>query len=142
VAPADMAGVLPPGSRRPVSPNTDPASAATDSAEASPATPSAATEDSAAQEDGAAPEDNTEEGKEVPATPPAPSARDGTEAAAPPASSGLADLVSSMPGSQNLSWRALPVAEEPGRFSSESARVRARRVAREQSRPRGGNHRK
>lgn len=105
---ADIAGDLPAGSRRPVSPNTDAATVVNSSAEASPA----------------------------------PRARDEDEAAAPPASSGLADLVSSMPGSQNLSWRALPVAEEPGRFSSESARVRARRVAREQSRPRGGNHRK
>lgn len=105
---ADIAGDLPTGSRRPVSPDTNVDTAVTGSAEASPA----------------------------------PRARDEGEAAAPPASSGLADLVSSMPGSQNLSWRALPVAEEPGRFSSESARVRARRVAREQSRPRGGNHRK
>ncbi|WP_411703128.1 hypothetical protein [Corynebacterium sp. LaCa142] len=111
---SDIIGDLPTGSRRPVSPSTtqEPAPATT-----SPVTPSAA------------PEENTKERKE-------------DEAAAPPASSGLADLVSSMPGSQNLSWRALPVSEEPGRFSSESARVRARRVAREQSRPRGGNHRK
>ena len=54
----------------------------------------------------------------------------------------LAELVSSIPGEQNFSWRALPVAEEPGRFSSESARVRARRVARDTSHHRGGNHRK
>lgn len=151
---ADIAGALPAGSRRPVSPNTAPASAAIDSAESSPATPSAAAEDGAAPEGGAAAEggaapedgaaqgDSTKKDKEAPTSPPAPRARDEDEAAAPPASSGLADLVSSMPGSQNLSWRALPVAEEPGRFSSESARVRARRVAREQSRPRGGNHRK
>lgn len=102
---ADIAGDLPAGSRRSVSPSANKA--------LRPAEPS-----------------------------PAPHAHERDEAAAPPASSGLADLVSSMPGSQNLSWRALPVAEEPGRFSSESARVRARRVAREQSRPRGGNHRK
>lgn len=102
---AAIAGDLPTGSRRPLSPNTH---QSLSPAEASPA----------------------------------PRARDEQEAAAPPASSGLADLVSSMPGSQNLSWRALPVAEEPGRFSSQSARVRARRVAREQSHPRGGNHRK
>lgn len=122
---ADIAGDLPTGSRRPVSPsdNKD-----LGPAEASPATPSTAPENDAAPGDGAAPT--------------TPRAHEGDQAAAPPASSGLADLVSSMPGSQNLSWRALPVAEEPGRFSSESARVRARRVAREQSRPRGGNHRK
>ena len=60
----------------------------------------------------------------------------------PQASAKLAELVSSIPGEQNFSWRALPVAEEPGRFSSESARVRARRVARETSHHRGGNHRK
>lgn len=116
---ADIAGDLPTGSRRPVSPS---ANKALGPAEASPATPSTAPENDAA--------------------PTTPRAHEKNEAAAPPASSGLADLVSSMPGSQNLSWRALPVAEEPGRFSSESARVRARRVAREQSRPRGGNHRK
>lgn len=116
---ADISSDLPPGSRRPVSPS---ANKDLGSAEASPATPSAAPENDAA--------------------PTTPRAHEKDEAAAPPASSGLADLVSSMPGSQNLSWRALPVAEEPGRFSSESARVRARRVAREQSRPRGGNHRK
>ena len=116
---ADIAGDLPTGSRRPVSPS---ANKDLGSAEASPATPSTAPENDAA--------------------PTTPRAHEKNEAAAPPASSGLADLVSSMPGSQNLSWRALPVAEEPGRFSSESARVRARRVAREQSRPRGGNHRK
>lgn len=139
---ADIAGDLPAGSRRPVSPNTDATTTTTDSAESSPATPSAAAEDGAAPEDGAAQGDSTKKDKEAPTSPPAPRARDNDEAAAPPASSGLADLVSSMPGSQNLSWRALPVAEEPGRFSSESARVRARRVAREQSRPRGGNHRK
>lgn len=143
---ADIAGDLPTGTRRPVSPNTDAATATTGSAEAPPATPSATSENGAAAEDSAAPEDGATVGidKEEKAspTPPAPRARDNDEAAAPPASSGLADLVSSMPGSQNLSWRALPVAEEPGRFSSESARVRARRVAREQSRPRGGNHRK
>ena len=138
---SDIAGDLPTGSRRPVSPNTDAATAVTGSAEASPATPSAAPENDAAQESGAK---NGKEGteKEVPTTPPTPRAHEKDQAAAPPASSGLADLVSSMPGAQNLSWRALPVAEEPGRFSSESARVRARRVAREQSRPRGGNHRK
>ncbi|MDK8475584.1 MULTISPECIES: hypothetical protein [unclassified Corynebacterium] len=122
---ADIASDLPAGSRRPVSPS---ANKDLGRAEASPATPSAAPENDAAPEDGAAPT--------------TPRAHAGDQAAAPPASSGLADLVSSMPGSQNLSWRALPVAEEPGRFSSESARVRARRVAREQSRPRGGNHRK
>lgn len=116
---ADIAGDLPTGSRRPVSPS---ANKDLGPAEASPATPSTAPENDAA--------------------PTTPRAHEGDQAAAPPASSGLADLVSSMPGSQNLSWRALPVAEEPGRFSSESARVRARRVAREQSRPRGGNHRK
>ncbi|MDK4310349.1 hypothetical protein [Corynebacterium accolens] len=116
---ADIAGDLPTGSRRPVSPS---ANKDLGPAEASPATPSTAPENDAA--------------------PTTPRAHEKNEAAAPPASSGLADLVSSMPGSQNLSWRALPVAEEPGRFSSESARVRARRVAREQSRPRGGNHRK
>lgn len=116
---ADIAGDLPTGSRRPVSPS---ANKDLGPAEASPATPSTAPENDAA--------------------PTTPRAHEKDEAAAPPASSGLADLVSSMPGSQNLSWRALPVAEEPGRFSSESARVRARRVAREQSRPRGGNHRK
>lgn len=115
----DIAGDLPTGSRRPVSPS---ANKDLGPAEASPATPSTAPENDAA--------------------PTTPRAHEKNEAAAPPASSGLADLVSSMPGSQNLSWRALPVAEEPGRFSSESARVRARRVAREQSRPRGGNHRK
>ena len=64
------------------------------------------------------------------------------EAAPPQASAELAKLVSSVPGEQNFSWRALPVADEPGRFSSESARVRARRVAREASHHRGGNHRK
>lgn len=116
---ADIAGDLPTGSQRPVSPS---ANKDLGPAEASPATPSTAPENDAA--------------------PTTPRAHEGDQAAAPPASSGLADLVSSMPGSQNLSWRALPVAEEPGRFSSESARVRARRVAREQSRPRGGNHRK
>lgn len=116
---ADIAGDLPAGFRCPVSPS---ANKDLGSAEASPAMPSAAPENDAA--------------------PTTPRAHEKDEAAAPPASSGLADLVSSMPGSQNLSWRALPVAEEPGRFSSESARVRARRVAREQSRPRGGNHRK
>ncbi|MDK4336920.1 hypothetical protein [Corynebacterium accolens] len=116
---ADIAGDLPTGSQRPVSPS---ANKDLGPAEASPATPSTAPENDAA--------------------PTTPRAHEKDEAAAPPASSGLADLVSSMPGSQNLSWRALPVAEEPGRFSSESARVRARRVAREQSRPRGGNHRK
>ena len=116
---ADIAGDLPTGSRRPVSPS---ANKDLGPAEASPAMPSAAPENDA--------------------DPTTPRAHEGDQAAAPPASSGLADLVSSMPGSQNLSWRALPVAEEPGRFSSESARVRARRVAREQSRPRGGNHRK
>lgn len=116
---ADIAGDLPAGSRCPVSPS---ANKNLGPAEASPATPSTAPENDAA--------------------PTTPRAHEGDQAAAPPASSGLADLVSSMPGSQNLSWRALPVAEEPGRFSSESARVRARRVAREQSRPRGGNHRK
>lgn len=144
---SDIAGDLPTGSRRPVSPNTDAATAVTGSAEAPPATPSAAPENAAIQEDGTAQEGGAKDGKEgtekeAPTTPPAPRARDEDKAAAPPASSGLADLVSSMPGSQNLSWRALPVAEEPGRFSSESARVRARRVAREQSRPRGGNHHK
>jgi len=122
---ADIASDLPAGSRRPVSPS---ANKDLGPAEASPTTPSTAPENDAAPGDGAAP--------------PTPRAHEGDQAAAPPASSGLADLVSSMPGSQNLSWRALPVAEEPGRFSSESARVRARRVAREQSRPRGGNHRK
>ncbi|WP_293820439.1 hypothetical protein [uncultured Corynebacterium sp.] len=60
----------------------------------------------------------------------------------PQASAKLAELISSVPGGQNFSWRALPVAEEPGRFSSESARVRARRIARESSHHRGGNHRK
>lgn len=142
---ADIAGDLPTGSRCPVSPS---ANKDLGSAEASPATPSATPEDGATPRDDATPEndaaqgDSTKEDKEGPTTPPAPRNRDEGEAAAPPASSGLADLVSSMPGSQNLSWRALPVAEEPGRFSSQSARVRARRVAREQSRPRGGNHRK
>ncbi|MCT2187371.1 hypothetical protein RAE07_07940 [Corynebacterium kefirresidentii] len=60
----------------------------------------------------------------------------------PKASAKLAELVSSVPGEQSFSWRVLPVAEEPGRYSSESARVRARRVARETSHHRGGNHRK
>ena len=65
------------------------------------------------------------------------------ESAPPPqASAKLAELVSSVPGEQNFSWRVLPVAEEPGRYSSESARVRARRVTRETSHHRGGNHRK
>ena len=72
----------------------------------------------------------------------APAQQPNEQAQQPQASAKLAELVSSIPGEQNFSWRALPVAEEPGRFSSESARVRARRVARETSHHRGGNHRK
>ena len=78
----------------------------------------------------------------APAKPDAPAQQHNEQTQQPQASAKLAELVSSIPGEQNFSWRALPVAEEPGRFSSESARVRARRVARETSHHRGGNHRK
>ena len=54
----------------------------------------------------------------------------------------LASLVNHVPGQQALAWRQLPVAAAPGRFSSESARVRARRSERAASRQRGGHHRK
>ncbi|MGO2611744.1 hypothetical protein [Corynebacterium flavescens] len=56
------------------------------------------------------------------------------------ASPDLAALVKAMPRQDKLSWRALPTADVPGRFSSESARVRARRQARENGR--GGHHRR
>ena len=78
----------------------------------------------------------------APARPDAPAQQHNEQTQQPQASAKLAELVFSIPGEQNFSWRALPVAEEPGRFSSESARVRARRVARETSHHRGGNHRK
>lgn len=78
----------------------------------------------------------------APANPDAPAQQHNEQTQQPQASAKLAELVSSIPAEQNFSWRALPVAEEPGRFSSESARVRARRVARETSHHRGGNHRK
>lgn len=58
------------------------------------------------------------------------------------ASPDLAQLVSTMPKQDSLSWRALPTADAPGRFSSESARVRARRQARERAAGRGGHHRR
>ena len=73
----------------------------------------------------------------APAKPDAPAQQHNEQAQQPQASAKLAELVSSIPGEQNFSWRALPVAEEPGRFSSESARVRARRVARDTSHHRG-----
>lgn len=75
------------------------------------------------------------------ATQPEPAAQ--PESAAPgQAHAELADLVSHMPGQQTLAWRDLPTAAAPGRFSSESARVRARRSQRDAAHRRGGNHRK
>ncbi|MGM1311059.1 hypothetical protein ACS0VK_08560 [Corynebacterium striatum] len=75
------------------------------------------------------------------ATQPEPAAQ--PESAAPgQAHAELADLVSHMPGQQTLAWRDLPTATAPGRFSSESARVRARRSQRDAAHRRGGNHRK
>ncbi|MDO5032043.1 hypothetical protein [Corynebacterium sp.] len=52
----------------------------------------------------------------------------------------LARLV--VPSQEQLTWRQLPTAQAPGSFSSESARVRARRSERDAARRRGGHHRK